>query len=159
MASANVAALRLLAARRMTEARLWSRLLDRGFSDDEVRAAVEFCKREGYLDDALFARLFVEGRDKAVGDARLVAELVKRGIDRDAAARSVDRAERDEEARLASAIERLFRTRPGVGYPATARALERLGFPASAIYRHLRLHASRFGPLANESEEWGSPPP
>jgi SOS response regulatory protein OraA/RecX len=146
-ASAKVAALRLLAARRMTEAQLWSRLLARGFDDTEVRTAVEFCKREGYVDDALFAQLFVEGRNKAVGDARLVAELVKRGVDRDAAARAVATAERDEETRLSMAVERLFRIRPGFGYPSAARALERLGFPASAIYRRLRSHASQFGPL------------
>lgn len=141
----------------MTEAQLWARLLRRGFTDDEVRAAVEWCKRERYVDDALFARLFVEGRTKAVGDARLVGELVRRGVDREAAAHSVSRAEGGEESRLAEAVNRLFRVRPGLSYPGAARALERLGFPASAIYRHLRLHASHFGPLAEPSED--SPPP
>jgi SOS response regulatory protein OraA/RecX len=149
--------LRLLAARRMTEAQLWSRLTDRGFDDGEVRDAVAFCKREGYVDDALFARLFVEGRRRAVGDARLVGELVKRGVDREAAVRSVAGAETDEDARLAGALDRIFRARPGVGYPGAARALERLGFPASAIYRHLRLHASRFGPFADPTEDQGTP--
>jgi SOS response regulatory protein OraA/RecX len=137
----------------MTEAQLWARLLRRGFSDDEVRDAVEWCKREGYVDDALFARLFVEGRAKAVGDARLVAELVRRGVDREAAAHSVSRAEGGEESRLERAVERLFRVKPTLGYPGAARALERLGFPASSIYRRLRLHASQFGPLSGPSED------
>jgi SOS response regulatory protein OraA/RecX len=142
----------------MTEARLWANLSRRGFDDDEVRAAVERCKAGGYLDDALFATLFVEGRAKAVGDARLVAELVRRGVDRTLAADSVARAEADQDQRLGSAIERLFRIKPGLAYPSAARALERLGFPAPAIYRHLRAHASRFGPLAL-GEDCATPAP
>jgi regulatory protein len=133
-----VAALRLLAQRRLTEEQLRARLTRRGYDDDEVRRAVASCKRDGFVDDALFAQLFVDGRSKAVGNARLVAELVRRGIDRDAAAESVAGAERDQDERLAIAIEKYFRTRPNPSYPSAARALERLGFPAHAIYRQLR---------------------
>jgi regulatory protein len=128
----------MLAQRRLSESQLWERLARRGYPDDEIRSAVESCKRDGFVDDALFARLFVDGRVKAVGNARLVAELVRRGIDRDAAKASVASAERDQEERLGSAIDKLFRTRSNLSYPSAARALERLGFPASAIYRHLR---------------------
>jgi SOS response regulatory protein OraA/RecX len=123
-----------------------------------VRAAVTWCKAEGYVDDALFARLFIDGRAKAVGDARLVGELVRRGIDRTLAAEAVARSESDQDARLGSAVERLFRMRPNVPYPTAARALERLGFPAPAIYRHLRDHAARCGPLA-PGEDCDSPAP
>jgi SOS response regulatory protein OraA/RecX len=136
--SARVAALRLLAARRLTEAQLWSKLLRKGYPHAEVRCAVEACKADGYLDDGLFARLFVEGKVKAVGDARLVGELVRRGIEREAAAAAVEHAPRDEEERLRVAIEKLFRTRPALSYPSAARSLERLGFPTPAIYRSLR---------------------
>ena len=138
--SARVAALRLLAARRLTEAQLWSKLLRKGYPDEAVHAAVSACK-SGYLDDGLFARLFVEGRAKAVGNARLVGELVQRGIEREAAASAVVRAPSSEDERLAAAIEKLFRTRPALSYPSAARALERLGFPTSAIYRRLRERA------------------
>ncbi len=136
--SARVAALRLLARRRLTEEQLRAGLTRRGYPDEDVRRAIASCKQDGFVDDALFARLFVDGRGKAVGNARLVAELVRRGIDRDAAAESVAGAERDQDARLAIAIEKFFRTRPNPSYPSAARALERLGFPAHAIYRHLR---------------------
>jgi regulatory protein len=139
--SARVAALRLLAARRLTEAQLWSKLLRKGYPDETVGAAVGACKSDGYLDDGLFARLFVEGRAKAVGNARLVGELVRRGIEREAAVRAVVRAPSSEDERLAAAIEKLFRTRPALSYPSAARALERLGFPTSAIYRRLRERA------------------
>jgi SOS response regulatory protein OraA/RecX len=136
--NARIVALRLLAQRRLTEAQLWARLERRGYDREETLAAVESVKRDGFLDDLLYARLFIDGRAKALGDARLVAELVKRGIDRDAANRSVRSAERSEAERLEEARQKLFCTRPGLGYPSAARALERLGFPAPAIYRHLR---------------------
>ncbi|MBD5604837.1 MAG: regulatory protein RecX [Candidatus Eremiobacteraeota bacterium] len=150
--SPRVAALRMLAQRRLTEAQLWERLARRGYDETDVRSAVESCKRDGFIDDALFAKLFVDGRVKAVGNARLVAELVRRGIDRDAAKASVATAERDQEERLTSAIDKLFRTRANVSYPSAARALERLGFPASAIYRQLRERVRAGGWAGDENE-------
>ncbi len=140
-AKARAVALRLLAQRRLTEIQLWTRLERRGYSDGEIREAVESCKRDGFVDDILFAQLFIDGRMKAVGNARLVAELVRRGIDRDAAKRSVSSAEHVEGERLEAAIDKLFRTRSSLSFPSAARALERLGFPASEIYRRLRSHA------------------
>jgi regulatory protein len=144
----------MLAQRRLSESQLWERLARRGYPDDEIRSAVESCKRDGFVDDALFARLFVDGRVKAVGNARLVAELVRRGIDRDAAKASVASAERDQEQRLGNAIDKLFRTRSNLSYPSAARALERLGFPASAIYRQLRerVHAGGWAATDDEGE-------
>jgi regulatory protein len=144
-ARARIAALRLLAQRRLTEAQLWARLERRGYDHEETLAAVESVKRDGFLDDCLYARLFIDGRAKALGDARLVAELVKRGIDRDAAKSSVRSAERSESERLDAARVKLFRTRPGLSYPSAARALERLGFPAPAIYRNLRSQLHNVG--------------
>jgi regulatory protein len=141
-APARLAALRLLAQRRLTEAQLRARLARRGYDDAEIGVAVAVCKSDGFVDDALFARLFVDGRGKAVGNARLIAELVRRGIDRDAARESVGSADRSEDERLAAAVDKLFRTRPALSYPSAARALERLGFPAPAIYRQLRARAA-----------------
>jgi regulatory protein len=142
----------MLAQRRLSESQLWERLARRGYPDDDIRSAVESCKRDGFVDDALFARLFVDGRVKAVGNSRLVAELVRRGIDRDAAKASVATAERDQEQRLESAIDKLFRTRSNLSYPSAARALERLGFPASAIYRQLRERVRAGGWAGAEDE-------
>jgi regulatory protein len=128
----------MLAQRRLTELQLRQRLERRGYDEEQIRTTVDACKRDGFVDDGLFARLFVDGRTKAVGNARLVADLVRRGIDRDAAHASVATAEHDQDERLALAIEKLFRTRTGLSYPSAARALERLGFPSAAIYRQLR---------------------
>jgi regulatory protein len=145
---ARVTALRMLAQRRLTEAQLWAKLERKGFADEEIREAVASCKRDGYVDDKLFADLFIELKRKAIGNSRLVGELVKRGIDREIAALAVSRASVDEAERADEAITKLFRTKSNLSYPSAARTLERLGFPAPLIYRKLREHAAAFGPLA-----------
>lgn len=141
MASARVTALRLLTQRRLTEAQLFAKLGRKGFDDETVAAAVASCKRDGLIDDALYAALYVETKRAAVGDSRLVAELVKRGIDRDAARERVAAAESSEADRIGAAYDRIRRGKPDLSYQSAARKLERLGFPASMIYRVLRERA------------------
>ncbi len=154
--TARVSALRCLAQRRLTEAQLWAKLEAKGFPDAEIAAAIGTCKRDGYLDDGVFAALYVEGPRKAVGDARLVAELVKRGIDRDVAQRAVAGAPSKQSERLAAAYAKLLRTKPELSYQSAARGLERLGFPTSLIYRLLREHAgATFAHLTDDFADQG----
>ncbi len=131
----------MLAQRRLTEAQLHAKLARKGHPERAVAAAVAWCKRDGLLDDGLYAALYVEGKRAPLGDARLVAELVKRGIDRDAARERVAVAGTSQDERAAAAYERIRRVQPGVSYQSAARKLERLGFPASLIYRVLRERA------------------
>ncbi len=131
----------MLAQRRLTEAQLHAKLARKGYPDEVVAEALASCKRAGLLDDGLYAALYVEGKRAALGDARLVGELVKRGIDRDAARERVAEASSPQDERAAVAYERIRRTQPGISYQSAARKLERLGFPASLIYRVLRERA------------------
>lgn len=145
---AYAAALGLLARQRLTQAQLWQRLERKGFDDEAIREAVERCKHDGFVDDKLFARLYVERKCKSVGDARLIGELVNKGVDRDAAAKAVEALDDSERDRCAAAFDSMMRKSNSLAYPSAARKLERLGFPASTIYRVLREHAASFGPLA-----------
>ncbi len=139
--TARVAALRMLAQRRLTESQLHAKLTRKGFDDEAAREAVASCKRDRLLDDDLYAALYVETKRAALGDARLVAELVKRGIDRDAARERVASASEPETERIGAAYDRIRRGSPTLSYQSAARKLERLGFPASLIYRVLRERA------------------
>ena len=143
----------MLAVRRLTESQLWSKLERKGYDDDAIRAAVDACKRAGFVDDALFAELYVHAKQKPLGDSRLVAELVGLGIDRDVAQRKVAEHDVAQDARAQAALAKLMRTKPSVSYPSAARALERNGFPAALIYRILREHAATYGPLSTLTEE------
>lgn len=151
-------ALRLLAARRLTTEQLRERLQRRGFSDEAITVILERARTEKYLDDDLYAQLYLEGQRRPVSDRRLIGKLVRRGISREQALAALCEAPEDEDARLHSALRDLRRKRPALSLPSAARSLERLGFPAAAIYRILREEgAALFAKLEDSGEEAPKP--
>jgi regulatory protein len=102
------AALRALAAGPKSERDLRDRLRRRGFRRRAVDAAVARMRDLGYLDDAAFARFFVEARQAATPRSRraLAFELSRRGVDREVASAAVE-ALSDADAAYEAAQRRL----------------------------------------------------
>lgn len=144
--SAYALALRLLAGREMSTARLRERLLARGFHDQAVGDTVERLTRVGLLDDRraakAAARTLVSVRRR--GRHRVGRELQQLGFgveDADEAVRAA-LAEVDEGAVVARIVATKLRGRPAIPDPAAYRrlfgALLRRGFPADIIRSALR---------------------
>lgn len=101
-------ALRLIALRPRSEKDLRERLLRRGLESDAVDAALARMRDLGYLDDAAFARYWVETRQSSLPRSRraLVFELSRKGIGAQTARQAVEPLS-DEEAAYAAARRRL----------------------------------------------------
>jgi regulatory protein len=91
-ANAHEAALRLLDARPRSEHEMRTRLALRGFDPKTIEFEIDRLRNAGLLDDARFARAWVEDRKRVSprGSAMLRYELLGRGIDPEAAAAAID---------------------------------------------------------------------
>lgn len=75
-------AVRLLSARPYSERKLSDKLRERGYSDGEIKSALERLKEKRLLDDPSFAADFVQARCQSHprGRMSLVQDLVSRGV-------------------------------------------------------------------------------
>jgi regulatory protein len=94
------AAIRLLTRRPRSEREIRQRLRQKGFDLPAIDAAVERLEGWRYLDDADFARYWVDNREshKPRGRRLLEQELRQKGIDRELISETIDAAELDEHA-------------------------------------------------------------
>lgn len=130
--------MRYLSYRPRSEGEVRQHLLRR-FPPEEVEGAIARLHASTLLDDAAFARYWVERRHTASprGRGLVERELRSKGISRDVAARAA--AGLDEEAAARRAAQRLLRRLKGEEPVLLRRklyaALRRRGFPGEVIRR------------------------
>jgi regulatory protein len=137
--------LRLLTAAPRTRAQLDQALRRRGMAQSATDAALDRLAGAGLIDDAAFARSWVDTRHRGRGLARraLTAELRQRGVDEgDVRAAVADLSPEQEAAAARSLVEaKLAATR---GRPLATRMrrltglLARKGYPPGMAYRVIR---------------------
>lgn len=108
---------RLLAGRARSERELGDRLVLAGFRDETVEAALRRLRELGLVDDADFARRWVDERSaaKGLGPAALISELRAKGVEPGVAEAAIEDAGLDEEARakeLAATLVRRVARKP-----------------------------------------------
>jgi regulatory protein len=144
--AAHAVALRLVAGREMSTARLRDRLLSRGFPEDAVTQVLERLTGSGILDDRraaqAAARTLVTVRQR--GRHRVGRELEQLGFAKETAREALQAAlaDADERSVLARAVASKLRGRRAIPDAAAYRrlfaALLRRGFPADLIRAALR---------------------
>jgi regulatory protein len=142
---ARLICLRLLTAAPRTQAELAVVLSQRGIPDDAARAVLARFAEVKLIDDATFARAWVESRHHGRGLAgrALGAELRRKGVASDDIAGAL--RELDPEQELATARELVAKRLPGTqGQPGPARMrrltgmLARKGYGPGLAYRVVR---------------------
>ena len=144
-AVARLICLRQLTAAPRTRAQLAETLRRRGVPDDAAEAVLGRFTEVGLIDDATFAKAWVESRhySRGLGRRALAAELNQRGVEREDIQEAVAKLSPETELSTArSLVER--RLRATADLPAQVRLrrlvgmLARKGYPAGLSYRVVR---------------------
>ncbi|HEV2106757.1 MAG TPA: RecX family transcriptional regulator [Thermomicrobiales bacterium] len=131
---ATNAALNLLARRPRSIREIRDRLHEKGYNTATIDAAVARLEGWNYVDDADFARFWVENRvaHKPRGRRLLEQELWQKGVDRETARDAVDRSELDEHDAALAIANAKIRSYAGldrdVAYRRLGGLLARRGF-------------------------------
>ena len=137
--------LRLLTLAPRTQAQLAAALHRRGIPDETAEAVLSRFADVGLIDDAAFARAWVESRHYSRGLSRrsLSAELRRQGVQTEEIREAVDSLDPEQEVATA---RRLVERKMAVtrGQPPEARArrvagtLARKGYPAGLVFRLIK---------------------
>ena len=146
--------LRLLTAEPRTRAQLAQALRRRGVPADAAEAVLSRFADAGLINDAVFARAWVESRHHSRGLSRrsLSAELRRRGVDGEEIREAVDALDPEQEVATARRLveQKMASTR---GQPPQARArrvaslLARKGYPPGLTFRLIREVMQQEGPV------------
>src|SRR5580704_2101629 len=144
-AQARQICLRLLTLAPRTQAQLAAALHRRGIPDETAEAVLSRFADVGLIDDAAFARAWVESRHYSRGLSRrsLSAELRRQGVQTEEIREAVDSLDPEQEVATA---RRLVERKMAVtrGQPPEARArrvagtLTRKGYPAGLVFRLIK---------------------
>jgi regulatory protein len=121
-----------------------TRLKQRGFSSSTIEQVIENAIERGWLNDEVFAKLWVQDRLTTRPKGRLVlkSELQAKGIPRELIEKALSEAGMDEEAILQRLIEQKLNLYEGEDSRTRQRKLyaflRRRGFSPEAIRRALR---------------------
>ena len=144
-ARARQICLRLLTIAPRTRAQLAQALSRRGVPDEAAETVLSRFADVGLIDDAAFARAWVESRHHSRGLSRrsLSAELRRQGVETDEIREAVDALDPEQEVATARRLaeQKLAGTR---GQPSEVRvrraagALARKGYPAGLVFRLIK---------------------
>jgi regulatory protein len=145
--------LRLLGGRAHSRVEIQRKLAQRGYSPEDVEAAVSRLDELGYLNDLSFAEGLVRVRSASRGPRALSAELARRGVGRVQADRAL--ASYNDALQLATAmriIERTYGKREITDYremlDRVGNKLLRLGFSTTIVRGACRVVMSGTPPNA-----------
>jgi len=144
-AQARQICLRLLTIAPRTRAQLAQALHRRGVSAEVAETVLSRFADVGLIDDAAFARAWVESRHHSRGLSRrsLSAELRRQGIESEEIREAVDTLDPEQEAATARRLveQKMAGTRgqpPEVRVRRAAGALARKGYPAGLVFRLIK---------------------
>jgi regulatory protein len=140
--AARAIGLRLLENSPKTRSELASAMARRGVPDDAATAVLDRFVEVGLLDDAAFAKAWVDSRHRGRGLARraLANELRRKGVDDEVAGEALAAVSTDDEAGAARVlVDRRLRAMTGLAREVKTRRLiamlARKGFGGSLAYR------------------------
>jgi len=144
-AQARQICLRLLTIAPRTRAQLAQALHRRGVPAEAAETVLSRFADVGLIDDAAFARAWVESRHHSRGLSRrsLSAELRRQGIESEEIREAVDTLDPEQEAATARRLveQKMAGTRgqpPEVRVRRAAGALARKGYPAGLVFRLIK---------------------
>lgn len=133
--------MRFFSFRDRTEKEARQKLRKKGIEEKTVEEAINWLKGEGLLNDAAFARQWVDGRKEKYGSSRLYQELLRKGINPEIAKEAVAGII-EEELRRAVECGRRRLSSISEGDPRRraklASFLLRRGFPWEIVEKALR---------------------
>jgi regulatory protein len=137
--------LRLLTIAPRTQAQLAEALHRRGVPDEAAETVLSRFADVGLIDDAAFARAWVESRHYSRGLSRrsLSAELRRQGVQSEEIREAVDTLDPEQEAATARRLveQKMAGTRgqpPEVRVRRAAGSLARKGYPAGLVFRLIK---------------------